>query len=140
MKELSVKEAFSAVPPRSAGVLCVQAEDGGTDVIALKWFTWLNIRHNPMLSFALDSGAEPGKRLEHGDKLYLFFAEEKKTEDYAEPRRLPGPESPGEWPVRFPDGMRVAFSCTLENKYKYPFKKVRIFNCDLDAAHDITEA
>ena len=37
-------------------------------------------------------------------------------------------------PAAIPKGSAVALSCTLAGAYNYPFKKVRIFNCNLEDA------
>ena len=138
MKELTVNDAFGMVPPRSAAFLCLPGKDGGTDIIGVPWFTWLNTKHNPMLSFSLDSREEMGERLQNGESLYLAFPESKPA---AEPQKthLPPEETAGELPVRWPEGACAVFCCKLANKYKYPFKKVRIFNCDLDTAYSLKE-
>ena len=37
-------------------------------------------------------------------------------------------------PLPVPGGSEVVLLCTLAGAYNYPFKKVRIFNCNLDKA------
>lgn len=33
-----------------------------------------------------------------------------------------------------PEGSQVVLRCSLSNAYNYPFKNVRIYNCDLEEA------
>ena len=73
MNSITVSEAFSNAPPRSAAVLCVKGERGRTDLMLTEWFTWLNMKRNPMISFSLPRSAEPGKRLQEGDSFVLAF-------------------------------------------------------------------
>ena len=37
-------------------------------------------------------------------------------------------------PAAVPVGSAVALSCTLDGAYNYPFKNIRIFNCNLEDA------
>ena len=52
MNTISILDAFGNAPPRSPCVLCVPNPLGGTDMILTEWFSWLNIKRNPMLSLA----------------------------------------------------------------------------------------
>ena len=44
-----------------------------------------------------------------------------------------------EVPVLVPQGSEVILRCTVEGSYKYPFKKVRIYNCNLEEARGKSE-
>lgn len=146
MKTISVSEAFSNAPPRSAAVLCVKGRRGGTNLLLAEWFTWLNIKRNPMLSFSLPRTAEVGKNLQAGDSFVLAFpllAEAKRYQqmvsveadaEETETRTVEG------LPVRVPKGSEVLLHCTLAGAYNYPFKKVRIFNCNLEEALGNTDS
>ena len=41
---------------------------------------------------------------------------------------------PADFPAPIPKGSEVVLDCTLSGAYNYPFKKVRIFNCNLEEA------
>ena len=73
MNTITVSEAFGNAPPRSAAVLCLKVAGGGSDLQMTEWFTWLNIKRNPMISFSLSRGSEISKRLQEGDSLILAF-------------------------------------------------------------------
>lgn len=146
MNPISVSEAFSNAPPRSPAVLCLKGPDGATDMILTDWFTWLNIRRNPMLSFSMQRNASLGANLKEGDSFVLAFpttsvalkykqgvrtaaeGQEKKLPDGVEPVAVDG------LPMQIPKGSEVVLCCTLAGAYNYPFKKVRIFNCNLEEA------
>ena len=146
MNPISVSEAFSNAPPRSPAVLCLKGPDGATDMILTDWFTWLNIKRNPMISFSMQRNASLGANLKEGDSFVLAFpttsvalkykqgvrtaaeGQEKKLPDGVEPIALDGLD------VQIPKGSEVVLRCTLAGAYNYPFKKVRIFNCNLEKA------
>ena len=146
MNPISVSEAFSNAPPRSPAVLCLKGPDGATDMILTDWFTWLNIRRNPMISFSMQRNASLGANLKEGDSFVLAFpttsvalkykqgvrtaaeGQEKKLPDGVEPVAVDG------LPMLIPKNSEVVLRCTLAGAYNYPFKKVRIFNCNLEEA------
>ena len=64
MQSIPVSEAFGIAPPRRPAVLCLPGPDGSTDLIATQWFTWLNLKRNPMLSYALERSANLGLNVE----------------------------------------------------------------------------
>ena len=139
MKPISITEAFGGAPPRSACVLCMKGPQGGADLIMTEWFTWLNIKRNPMLSFSLPRGIDFGKDLREGDAFVLAFPPLETAERYKQGIRLsadnkPAPAAEG-LPIPVPGGTQVALCCTLAGAYNYPFKKVRIFNCNLEEAY-----
>ena len=82
MITITVSEAFGNAPPRSAAVLCVKGNDGRTNLMLADWFTWLNIKRNPMISFSLPRGAEIGKSLREGDAFVLAFPPLKEAKRY----------------------------------------------------------
>lgn len=138
MKAITVSEAFSNAPPRSAAVLCVKGKSGGTNLLLTDWFTWLNITRNPMISFSLPRSSELGKALREGDCFVLAFPRPEEAERYREAVNV---ETEGSGTVltdggeiRVPEGSEVLLRCTLAGAYNYPFKKVRIFNCNLEEA------
>ena len=144
MNTVSVSDAFSNAPPRSAAVLCVKGEKGRTDMLLTDWFTWLNIKHNPMISFSLPRSATIGARLKEGDSFALAFPRLEEAKRYQQPVSADGdtqePEvtlADGLW---VPKGSEVLLLCTLAGAYNYPFKKVRIFNCNLEEAKGDFEA
>ena len=146
MKEISVSEAFSEAPPRSPAVLCLKGPGGSTDIILTEWFTWLNIKRQPMISFSMARNASLGLNLSEGDPLVLAFppvqdalqyrqgirtaaeGERKDLPRWVHPAPVPG------LPVLVPAESTLVLSCTLAGAYNYPFKKVRIFNCNLERA------
>ena len=146
MRSISVSEAFANAPPRRPAVLCLPGKDGSTDLIATQWFSWLNIKHNPMLSFALELIPGFEKRPGIGDRLYLAFppmgevqyykdgvhisAEGKSTEQKPDLALVTMPGIP----VSIPENSEIILCCTLAGSYRDPFKKVRICNCDLEEA------
>ncbi|MBR5111039.1 MAG: hypothetical protein IK099_12735 [Clostridia bacterium] len=151
MNTITVSEAFSNAPPRSPAVLCLKGPDGATDMILTDWFTWLNIKRNPMISFSMPKNASLGLNLKEGDAFALAFpltdealkyrqgvrtaaeGQERKLPDGVEPIAVEGLE------VLVPKGSEVVLRCTLAGAYNYPFKKVRIFNCNLEEAAGNTE-
>ena len=156
MKTITVSEAFGSAPPRSAAVLCLQGTGGCTDLMLCDWFTWLNIRRNPMISFSLPRKAPMAANLREGDSFVLAFprlAEAKRYENAVSvkadppetesaeadgmekaPVREPETTSVKGLPVRVPGGSEVLLRGTVAGAYNYPFKKVRIFNCNLEEA------
>ena len=146
MNTIAVSEAFGSAPPRSAAVLCVKGENGRTDIMLTDWFTWLNIRRNPMISFSLPRSAGMVGRLREGSALVLAFPPLKEAKRYKEavsadaetaaPETIPEDGSR----VRVPAGSRVLLRCTIAGSYNYPFKKVRIFNCNLEEARGISDS
>ena len=139
MKPISITEAFAAAPPRSACVLCMKGAQGGADLIMTEWFTWLNIKRNPMLSFSLPRGIDFGKDLREGDEFVLAFPPPDTAERYKQGMHLSAKNklslAADGLPFPVPGGTEVALHCTLAGAYNYPFKKVRIFNCNLEEAY-----
>lgn len=142
---ISVSQAFSEAPPRSPAVVCFRGPEGSADMIAATWFTWLNIKRQPMLSFSLNR--ETGlSALETDDVLYLAFPPAEDITPYAAGVRTaaPGREKPlpdgvrvakfQDIPLPLPESARIILRCRLAGAYNYPFKKVRIYNCDLEEA------
>ncbi len=140
MKAISVSDAFSNAPPRSAAVLCVKGAGGRTDMLLTEWFTWLNFKRNPMISFSLPKNSEIGSRLRNGDSFVLAFPLLTEAKRYQQPvsadadGQEPETMAADALPVRVPKGSEVLLRCTLAGAYNYPFKKVRIFNCNLEEA------
>lgn len=152
MKQLTVQDAFQIARPRRAAVLCIKGKDGGTDMILAQWFTWLNFHRQPMISYALDRRIEFGLSAQEGQKLCLAFLPAQGARDYAdgvhvcasgESAKLPKGVSlaaPPELPMQIPAGCEAVLECTLAGAYNYPFRKTRIFNCNLDNAYGADEA
>ena len=138
MKPISIPDAFAAAPPRSACVLCVRGDNGTTELILTEWFSWLNIKRNPMLSFSLPRGIDFGKNLREGDSFVLAFPPTETALKYKQGIRVSAdnklPVVAEALPFPVPGGSEIALSCTLAGAYNYPFKKVRIFNCNLEEA------
>ena len=144
MKTITIAQAFGNAPPRSAAVLCVKGTDSCTDMVRTDWFTWLNIKRNPMISFALPRSSALGARLQTGDSFALAIPPPKEAEHYQQPISVEAagaerdsaqePETMAvkSLPVRVPKGTEVLLWCTLSGAYNYPFKKVRIFHCNLE--------
>lgn len=139
---LSAIEAFNIALPRRPAVLCIARTDS-TDMIAVSWFTWLNMKRQPMLSFALERNSKLGLDIDSGDELYLLFAAAKEVEKYKNgikasnntDNNLPAiPISTHALPIKIPASSDIALRCTLAGAYNYPFKKVRIFNCNFEEA------
>ena len=146
MNPISISQAFGSAPPRSPAVLCLQGPDGSTDMILVQWFTWLNIKRNPMISYAMESSASLGLNAEEKQPVYLAFpplnealpykagirtAAEGKTKEY--PSGI-SPVTAEGIPVMIPKDSQVVLKVTIAGSYKYPFRKVRIFNCNLEEA------
>ena len=146
MKEISVSEAFGSAPPRSPAVLCLKGADGSSDMILTEWFTWLNIKRQPMISFSMPRNASLGLNLSEGDPLILAFPPTEDALQYKQGIRTAADGRVKElprWihPVRregleaeIPEESKIVLQCTLAGAYNYPFKKVRIFNCNLEKA------
>ena len=141
MNPISVTDAFGNAPPRSPCVLCMKTAQGFALQLT-EWFTWLNIKRNPMLSFSMPRGGEAAA-LREGDSFLLAFppAEEalrfRVSAQAAFGEELPvgtmSFETDG-LTLPVPKGSEVVLHCTLAGAYNYPFKKVRIFNCNLEEA------
>ena len=67
---LSPSEAFQIAVPRRPAVLCLKRGEE-TQLIAVSWFTWLNMRRQPMISYAMERSAALGLDLQENDELYL---------------------------------------------------------------------
>lgn len=134
MKAIRASDAFGLAPPRTPCVLCLQSRQGGTDMILTEWFTWLNIKRNPMLSFSLPRGCAVGADLREGDSFVLAFPPAEIALRYKQSVHVESAQAPDGLPVPPVRESVIALSCTLANAYNYPFKKVRIFNCNLEEA------
>ena len=144
MESLTASQAFSMAPPRSAAVLCLKGPDGSTDLITTEWFTWLNLKRQPMISFSMVRSASLGLDLKTDDALVLAFPPRQEAEKYRAGVRTardgqdkPLPVEVCSLPdvcVQVPADSEVLLKCTLAGAYNYPFKKVRIFNCNLEEA------
>ncbi len=151
MDVLSVNQAFGMAPPRRPAVLCIAGPDGSTDMIMTQWFNWLNLKHNPMISFAMETTLSLGQNVKNSDTVYLAFPPVKeallykagiRTAYQGKTKTLPDgivPTVLPEVPVLVPQGSEVILRCTVEGSYKYPFKKVRIYNCNLEEARGKSE-
>ncbi|MCQ2454242.1 MAG: hypothetical protein MJ136_06840 [Clostridia bacterium] len=73
MKTISVSEAFALAPPRRPAVLCIKGPNGSTDMIMTSWFNWLNIKRQPMISYAMERTRSLGLNAAEMDELYLAF-------------------------------------------------------------------
>ncbi len=145
---MTASEAFHIAVPRSPAVLCLP-HDGDTELIAVDWFTWLNLTHQPMLSYAMQRSARYGLELKSGDELYLAFPSAKETALFksgicASPDALQ--DGSGKTPavracgsVLVPSGSEIVLKCTLSRAYNFPFKKVRIFNCNFEEAVELKQ-
>ena len=141
MNSISVTDAFGNAPPRSPCVLCMKTAQGYTLQLT-EWFTWLNIKRNPMLSFSMPRGGEAAS-LREGDHFVLAFPPAEEALRYrAGASAAFGDEPPvgtmsaalDGLSLPVPKGSEVLLHCTLAGAYNYPFKKVRIFNCNLEEA------
>lgn len=136
MVKITVSEAFGFVPPRRPAVLCLLRDEGGTDLVSTQWFTWLNITKQPMLSYSMERSATVGVNVASGEEVWLAFPPEKEAALYSSGVSKPPAEATaGELPVVLPVHCEVVFRCRISHAYNYPFKKVRIFNCDLVQAY-----
>lgn len=141
---LTPSEAFQIALPRRPAVLCLKRGEY-TEMIAVSWFTWLNMKHQPMISYAMERSASMGLDLSAGDELYLAFPSPKEAVKYEKGlNAAPGqnsetpeeacPVCTGRLPLMIPAGSDIVLKCTLDRAYNYPFKKVRIFNCNFEEA------
>lgn len=78
---LSPSEAFQIAVPRRPAVLCLKRGEE-TQLIAVNWFTWLNMRNQPMISYAMERSAAMGLDLQENDELYLAFPEPRAVEGF----------------------------------------------------------
>ena len=147
MNPISVIDAFGNAPPNSPCVLCMKGEKGSFVLQMTEWFTWLNIKRNPMLSFSMPRGGEAAG-LREGDHFVLAFPPAEEVLRYRQPVRAEqGTEPPvgtvsaelDGLTIPVPRGSEVLLHCTLAGAYNYPFKKVRIFNCNLEEARGIPD-
>lgn len=145
MKTITEREAFCIAVPRRPAVLCLPHPDGGTDMIMTEWFNWLNMVRQPMISIAMNRGAGVVAELKEGREFYLAFPPVKAALKYKEGVRIPSGGAPSlpegvepgiasGIPAQVPMGSEVVLRCAVFNAYNYPFKKIRIFNCNLDKA------
>ncbi|MCR4884381.1 MAG: hypothetical protein K6A68_12465 [Clostridiales bacterium] len=151
MKILSVNQAFGMAPPRRPAVLCIAGPDGSTDMVMTQWFNWLNLKHNPMISYAMETTLSLGQNVKPNDTVYLAFPPVKEALLYksgirtaydGKTKALPEgivPVALPDVPVLVPEGSEAVLKCTIEGSYKYPFKKVRIYNCNLEEAQGESE-
>ena len=146
MISITPSQAFGSAPPRRPSVLCLKGPDGSTDMIMTQWFSWLNMKHNPMISYAMETTVSLGLNVKDNDEVYLAFPPVKDALLYkagvrtaCEGKDKPLPKGivpvtvPGV-PVQVPQKTQVILRCTIAGSYKYPFKKVRIYNCNLEEA------
>lgn len=132
MVKITVSESFGFVPPRRPAVLCIRRSDGGTDLVSTQWFTWLNLTRQPMISYSMERSSVLGLNVSSGDEIYLAYPPEKQAHLYSAGVSKPAADAAaGEFPVVLPANCEVLFHCRIQHAYNYPFKKVRIFNCDL---------
>ncbi|MBQ7521064.1 MAG: hypothetical protein IJU12_12165 [Clostridia bacterium] len=146
MNAIPVSRAFGAAPPRRPAVLCIKGPDGSTDMILTQWFSWLNIKRNPMIAYAMETTATIGLNVKDKDEVYLAFPPVKDALRYkggvrtayaGKEKKLPEgvvPVTLPQVPVLVPEKTEVLLRCTIAGSYKYPFKKVRIYNCNLEEA------
>ena len=151
MKILSVNQAFGMAPPRRPAVLCIAGPDGSTDMVMTQWFNWLNLKHNPMISYAMETTLSLGQNVKPNDTVDLAFPPVKEALLYksgirtaydGKTKALPEgivPVALPDVPVLVPEGSEAVLKCTIEGSYKYPFKKVRIYNCNLEEAQGESE-
>ena len=146
MNTLTPSQAFGVAPPRRPAVLCVKGPDGSTDMITTQWFNWLNFKRNPMIAYAMETTAGLGLNVDEGSEVWLAFPPVREAARFRagirtaaagkEKQLPPGIEAvtvPGV-PVLAPARSEAVLHCTIAGHYKYPFKKVRIFNCNLEEA------
>lgn len=142
MKTITEREAFCIALPTRPAVLCLAGQDGSTDMIMTDWFNWLNMKRQPMISYALKRDARVGVGLELERELFLAFPPvptAKKYMDGVNSDQTPLPEgievcTVSGIPVLVPEGTEVILRCTTFNAYNYPLRKIRIFNCNLEKA------
>ena len=141
MNPISVLDAFGSAPPRSPCVLCMKTPQGFTLQLT-EWFSWLNIKRNPMLSFSMPRGGDAAG-LREGDSFLLAFPPAEEARRFRVPAQAPADAEPpagtiaaeaGGFRALIPKGSEILLRCTLSGAYNYPFKNVRIFNCNLEEA------
>lgn len=150
LEPISVSQAFGEAPPRSIPVVCFRGPEGSADLVAATWFTWLNLKRQPMLSFSLSRENGMGGTLASDDTLYLAFPPTEDAALYEKGVRTAasGKEKPlpagivlGRFsgvPFPLPEKTGIVLRCTLAGAYNYPFKKVRIYNCNLEEAQKVS--
>lgn len=138
MFPITVSAAFGNAPPRRPCVLCLKGKQGGADMILTEWFSWLNIRRNPMISFSLPRDAAFGTDLREGDSFALAFPPADTAKKYKKGISISAdnclPIASSALPIPIPADSEIVLTCNLAGAYNYPFKKIRIFNCNLDEA------
>ena len=141
MNPISVLDAFGSAPPRSPCVLCMKTPQGFTLQLT-EWFSWLNIKRNPMLSFSMPRGGDAAG-LREGDSFLLAFPPAGEARRFRVPVQAPADAEPpvgtitaeaGGVYALIPKGSETLLHCTLSGAYNYPFKNVRIYNCNLEEA------
>ncbi|MBQ9009150.1 MAG: hypothetical protein IJ088_07480 [Clostridia bacterium] len=147
MNEITSRDAFAKAPPKRPAVLCVRGPEGRTDLIRTEWFTWLNMRRQPMIAYSLFRDASLGADLRSDDPLILAFPPVVDVKAYEKGFRSAGAGEDKPCPagislvqepelkMLIPATSEIVLVCTLTHAYNYPFKKVRIFNCDLETAY-----
>lgn len=140
MDKITAQQAFYIAPPRRPAVLCMRNADGSVRYIMTEWFSWLNMKHQPMLSFSMPRGT---LELKEKDAFLLAFPSPEEALLYKQGFTVSGGEKPTDMPelinvsavsAQVPNGSELVLWCTLASAYNFPFKKVRIFNCNLDEA------
>ena len=132
-RTISPKDAFSLAPPRSPAVLCYRTDRGDSRLVLTEWFSWLNFVRNPMISFSLERSSPAASTLKEDAELVLAILVPKKALKFKEEvvaghTNLSLSEYVGSV---IPADSEILLKCTLASAYNYPFKKVRIFNCNL---------
>lgn len=151
MQACSPDRAFGIAQPRRPAVLCLPGPDGSTDLITVQWFNWLNLRRNPMVTYAMETTASLGLNVQDDSTVYLAFPSVEEAVKYKSGIRTAyagktkalsagiEPVSIPEVPVLVPSGTEAVLRCEIAGSYKYPFKKVRIYNCNLVEAFCATD-
>jgi len=125
LEEVSIQESFSRSQPGSSAVLCIKRNSSETEMVAVDWFSWLNMRHQPMLSCAVKKDALSGVKLSADDELILAVVPGAGPETDRNGAQL------DDLSMRVPRNATLIFQCTVFGQYNYPFKKVRIINLNL---------
>ena len=151
MRQLTPLQAFELAPPRRHAVLCLPGPNGSTDMILVHWFTWLNMKRNPMIAYGMETTAALGLNVDTGSTVFLAFPPAKeallykkgiRTAEAGKEKTLPKGVVPVEIPgvaLPAPQGTEAVLRCEIANSFKYPFRKVRIYNCNLEEARGSTE-
>ena len=99
-----------------------------------------------MISYAMETTVSLGLNVKDSDEIYLAFPPVKdallykagvRTAYEGKDKPLPKgivPVTVPAVPVQVPEKTEVILRCTIAGSYKYPFKKVRIYNCNLEEA------